>query len=55
MNIEVILLHDAVLETEASIAAAWGGEAPPPVTVLACADDANGARWRNAALVDYAG
>lgn len=56
VQVRVVLLHDAVLETEAGICRQLGlpESAPLPVTVLACARDAVGRgvgeRW---ALVDY--
>ena len=55
-RVRVVLLHDAVLETEAGIRRHLGlpDSAPVLVTVLACARDAVGRgvgeRW---ALVDY--
>ncbi len=55
-RVRVVLLHDAVLETESGIRRQLGlpDSAPVPLTVLACARDAVGRgvgeRW---ALVDY--
>jgi hypothetical protein len=53
--VEVVLIHDAVLETEASIALSVGGPEVSGLTVLACADDAKRRkveeRW---ALIGYA-
>ncbi|MGA7173068.1 MAG: hypothetical protein WB020_05765 [Candidatus Dormiibacterota bacterium] len=55
-RLEVVLLHDAVLETEATVKAELGETETPKVTVMACADDATQRkvleRW---ALIDYAG
>jgi len=55
-RVEVVLIHDAVLETEASVAEAWGGKEPPNLAVMACANDATQRkveeRW---ALIDYGG
>jgi hypothetical protein len=50
------LLHDAVLETEATISAALGEVEPTRVVVMACAEDARRRqveeRWP---LIDYQG
>ncbi|HVC39629.1 MAG TPA: hypothetical protein VNH20_06635 [Candidatus Dormibacteraeota bacterium] len=54
--IELVLLHDAVLETEAKAAAILGERASANVVVMACAEDALarrvGERW---AVIDYRG
>ena len=54
--VEVVLLHDAVLETEATMGAALGGREPSKLVLMACSDDARRRqveeRW---ALIDYAG
>ncbi|MGA7086934.1 MAG: hypothetical protein WA695_07800 [Candidatus Dormiibacterota bacterium] len=54
--VEVVLLHDAVLETEATLAAALGGAVPSKLVLMACSDDAKRRqveeRW---ALIDYPG
>lgn len=54
--VEVVLIHDAVLETEASVAELLGPKQLDKVAVMACTDDAIqrrvGERW---ALIDYAG
>jgi|GEM_PF-2643339 len=54
--VEVVLLHDAVLETEATMAAALGSADPSKLVVMASADDARRRqveeRW---ALLDYSG
>lgn len=55
-RLEVVLLHDAVLETEAGLAAALGEEQTPKVAVMACSEDAQQRRVQERwALVDYAG
>ncbi|HUY56706.1 MAG TPA: hypothetical protein VMV12_02630 [Candidatus Micrarchaeaceae archaeon] len=55
-EVQVLLLHDAVLETEASVARALGEPESNKVVVMACVEDATRRqvpeRW---ALVDYAG
>ncbi|MGC2192009.1 MAG: hypothetical protein WA751_06720 [Candidatus Dormiibacterota bacterium] len=55
-RLEVVLLHDAVLETEATVTAALGETEMLKVTVMACTNDATQRkveeRW---ALIDYAG
>jgi hypothetical protein len=54
--VEVVLLHDAVLETEATVSAALGGAEPSKLVVMACADDSRRRqieqRW---AMIDYSG
>jgi len=54
--VEVVLLHDAVLETEASVGAALGSVEDSKPVVMACAEDSKRRqieeRW---ALVDYSG
>jgi hypothetical protein len=54
--VEVVLLHDAVLETAATVAAAVGSVDPSKLVVMACSDDARTRqveeRW---ALIDYSG
>lgn len=54
--VEVVLIHDAVLETEATIAVWSGAGDHPQVVVMACAADARRRqveeRW---ALIDYDG
>jgi hypothetical protein len=53
-TVQVVLIHDAVLETAAGIQAALGEDCPNGVEVTACAADARrrrvAERW---ALVDY--
>lgn len=55
-RVEVVLIHDAVLETEVTVAAALGEEETSKVAVMACTDDAKQRkveeRW---ALIDYLG
>jgi hypothetical protein len=55
-TVEVVLMHDAVLETESSISETLGDQDGPKVAVMACAEDARRRqveeRW---ALIDYAG
>lgn len=55
-RVEVVLLHDAVLETEATAQSSLGEKGSPKVVVLACAEDARQRkveeRW---ALIDYPG
>jgi sulfur transfer complex TusBCD TusB component (DsrH family) len=54
--VEVVLLHDAVLETEASLRAVLESVEPSKLVLMACADDAKRRqieeRW---ALIDYPG
>jgi translation initiation factor 2 gamma subunit (eIF-2gamma) len=54
--VEVVLLHDAVLETEASVGAALESVEPSKLVLMACAEDSKRRqveeRW---ALIDYAG
>ncbi|MGC1184138.1 MAG: hypothetical protein WBA31_03170 [Candidatus Dormiibacterota bacterium] len=55
-RVEVVLCHDAVLETEATVQSALGEKGTNEIVVLACAEDAQqrkvAERW---ALVDYPG
>lgn len=55
-QVEVVLCHDAVLETETTVQAALGEKERQAVVVLACAEDAQqrkvAERW---ALIDYSG
>lgn len=55
-SVEVVLLHDAVLETAASVGDSLGAVDHPEVVVMACAQDARRRlveeRW---ALIDYDG
>ncbi|HEY6538354.1 MAG TPA: hypothetical protein VI138_04855 [Candidatus Dormibacteraeota bacterium] len=55
-HVEVVLIHDAVLETESTLSELLGEADPPAVTILACSEDAIRRkveeRW---ALIDYAG
>lgn len=54
--VEVVLLHDAVMETEATVRAALGGLEPPGLVVMACSDDAKRRRVEERwALIDYSG
>jgi hypothetical protein len=54
--VEVVLLHDAVLETEATVGASVGGVEPAQLALMACSEDAKRRqveeRW---ALIDYSG
>jgi hypothetical protein len=54
--VEVVLLHDAVLETEATLGTAVGGVPPSKLALMACSDDAKRRqveeRW---AMIDYDG
>jgi hypothetical protein len=54
--VEVVLLHDAVLETEASVGAALGSVEASKLVLMACAEDSRRRqieeRW---ALIDYSG
>lgn len=54
--VEVVLLHDAVLETEVTVGAALGGVEPSKLVLMACSQDAKRRqveeRW---ALIDYSG
>ncbi|MGA8206921.1 MAG: hypothetical protein WB801_08575 [Candidatus Dormiibacterota bacterium] len=54
-KVEVVLLHDAVLETEATVSAALESLEPSRLVLMACAEDARRRqieeRW---ALIDYA-
>lgn len=54
--IEVVLIHDAVLETETSLAEAFGTAGTSELVVMACADDAKQRRVEERwALIDYVG
>jgi hypothetical protein len=54
--VEIVLLHDAVMETEVTVGAALGGLEPAELVVMACSEDATrrkvAERW---ALIDYSG
>ncbi|MFZ0995994.1 MAG: hypothetical protein WAO09_08475 [Candidatus Dormiibacterota bacterium] len=54
--VEVVLLHDAVLETELSVGNALGIVEPSQLVLMACAEDSRRRqveeRW---ALIEYAG
>lgn len=55
-RVQVILIHDAVLETEETVAEALGAQQRTRVAVMACSQDARQRRVEERwALIDYAG